>query len=174
MQSCLFAVQVRTGAETAFVERLKRLSFENVSRVIFLQRRMNIRRGGKNLLELNPVFPGYVFIETLETGVTNGDFMEIKKQKDFIHFLPSNENLQKLSENDSSVVNSFLRFGTIAEPSSAYFDENDRIVITDGPMKGLEGLIKSVDKRKKRVRIVTDFMGVNVKVDLSYNLVEKK
>lgn len=81
MQTCLFAVQVRTGSETVFVERLKRLSFENVSRVIFLQRRMNIRRGGKNLLELNPVFPGYVFIETLENGVTSSDFLEIKNRK---------------------------------------------------------------------------------------------
>lgn len=173
MRNELYTVQVTTGRESRFAQHAEDAEPDGIRRIIFLQRRLNIRRGGKNVMELAPVFPGYVFLET-GGSLRNGAFLAIKELPDFIRFLPSNSKCERLSSGDVDIVNSFLKFGTIAEPSDAYFDENDRIVITEGPLKGLEGLIQSVDRRKRRVRLVTDFMGCRTSVDLSYNVIEKK
>lgn len=170
----MYAMQVRTGRESQFAQRAAETEPEGVRRIIFLQRRLNIRRGGKNTLELSPVFPGYLFVETETDGLHDKAFQKLKAQPDFIRFLPSNTQYEQLNSGDLHIVNNFLRFGTIAEPSDAYFDKNDRIVITAGPLKGLEGLIQSVDRRKRRVRLVTEFMGCQTSVDLSYNVIEKQ
>ena len=170
----MYAMQVRTGKESQFAKRTTETELEGVKRIIFLQRRLNIRRGGKNILELAPVFPGYLFVETETDRLHDKAFLKIKTQPDFIRFLPSNTQYEKLTSKDLYIVKNFLQFGTIAEPSDAYFDKDDRIVITAGSLKGLEGLIRSVDRRKRRVRLVTDFMGCQTAVDLSYNVIEKK
>ena len=67
-----------------------------------------------------------------------------------------------------------MSFGEIAEPSTAFFDKDDRIVIVDGPMKGMEGQITSVDRRKRRVKLVVTMFDTEMTLNLSYNLIEKK
>ena len=40
-----------------------------------------------------------------------------------------------------------------------HFDENERIVVDEGPLNGLEGSIIKVDRRKQRAKIQLDFHG---------------
>ena len=54
------------------------------------------------------------------------------------------------------------------------FDENDRIVVIEGPLKGIEGNIIKVDKRKQRAKIRVDFAGTVHTLDLSFEDIERK
>ena len=54
------------------------------------------------------------------------------------------------------------------------FDENDRIVVIEGPLKGFEGSIIKVDRRKHRAKIQVDFAGNAHTMDLSFEDIEKK
>ncbi len=72
-----------------------------------------------------PLFPGYVFMETEKLGI-----------------------------------------------SKAKFDENQRIVIVDGPLKDFEGRIIRVNRRCKRVTVEIDMFGYSKKVDLCYEDVQ--
>lgn len=168
-----FVVQVRTGSEGRFAAEAKKKNPGGLVDAVFLQRRLRIRRQGKELLELQPLFAGYVFIITSDR--LNGElFSAVRENAGFIHFLRSNEDITELGGQDLAVVKHFMSFGKIAEPSLACFDKNDRIVILDGPMKGLEGMIASVDRRKKRVTVITHLFHSEVKVNLSYTLVQKQ
>lgn len=40
-----------------------------------------------------------------------------------------------------------------------HFDENERIVVDEDPLKGLKGSIITVDRRKQRAKIQLDFHG---------------
>ena len=53
--------------------------------------------------------------------------------------------------------------------SKVSFDENQRIVIIDGPLKGFEGHIIRVNRRCNRVTIMIDMLGSCKKVDLCYS-----
>ena len=41
-------------------------------------------------------------------------------------------------------------------------------------MKGMEGQITSVDRRKRRVKLVVTMFDTEMTLNLSYNLIEKK
>ena len=59
-------------------------------------------------------------------------------------------------------------------PSLVRFDENERIVVIEGPLKGIEGSIIKVDRRKQRARIQVDFAGGVHTMDLSFDDIERK
>ena len=42
----------------------------------------------------------------------------------------------------------------------------------EGPLKGLEGLIIKVDKRKKRAKIKMDFANDSILIDLGFELIK--
>ena len=57
--------------------------------------------------------------------------------------------------------------------SKVYFDENSRIVVLLGPLKGLEGKIVKVDKRKRRAKVKLDIYEDSFFIDLAFDVIEK-
>ena len=64
---------------------------------------------------------------------------KIASIKGFYRFLKSNQDITVLSGKDLSILQHFLKFGQTISTSQVYFDENDKICVTSGPLKGLEG-----------------------------------
>jgi transcriptional antiterminator NusG len=56
--------------------------------------------------------------------------------------------------------------------SKVRFDEKNRIVVIDGVMKGLEGNIVKVDRRKGRAKIRLDIYDNSFLIDLSFEAIE--
>ncbi len=76
-----------------------------------------------------------------------------------------------MADRDLELVLHFInRAGPIAGISKVYFNENDRIVVVDGPLKDLEGRIVKVDKRKKRAKIKLDLYGDSFAIDLAFEV----
>jgi len=67
-----------------------------------------------------------------------------------------------------------LGLGPKIGSSLVRFDENDRVVVIEGPLKGFEGSIIKVDKRKQRAKIRVDFGGTAHTMDLSFEDMSKK
>ena len=153
-----YAVQIRSSAEQKFIEQAKKqlLDCSDFKRIIYLQREMTIFRKGIKAKEIQPVFPGYVFIE-LNNSINQEIFSIVRHTPNFYRFLRSNQDVRELSGNDLEIVKHFLDFGETAKESIVFFNDQDRIVVTKGPLKGLEGNIIKVDKRKKRAKIQIDF-----------------
>jgi transcriptional antiterminator NusG len=179
-----YVLQVKTTGEEFFItEALNVLQhsedehsafrgLEQVkARFFFPKRRLLIRRQGKRKEELKPTFPGYIFLEA--EAISPELYRTLKRIKGFQRFLKSNQDITALSGQDLDIITKFLAFGPVAEISKVYFDENDRIVVTDGPMQGLEGSIVKVDKRKKRVKVRVDFSYQSFMVDLGIEVIEK-
>jgi transcriptional antiterminator NusG len=58
-----------------------------------------------------------------------------------------------------------LGAGDVVDYSKVYL-VNSRVIVKSGPLRGLEGLIKTVDKRKNRAKILMQFMGFTKEIDL--------
>lgn len=169
-----FAVQVRSSSEQSFIQKAS-AKIENCPikpRFILLKRSMIIRRQGKMIKEELPLFPGYVFLENY-TEIGADVIEKIRSVKGFYRFLNSNTDITPLTGSSLDIVRHFLNLGEVAESSKVYFDENDRIVIAEGPLKGLEGCIIKVDKRKRRAKIKVDFNDNEMIFDLSFDIIEK-
>ena len=85
----------------------------------------------------------------------------------------SNSEITPLAGKDLEIIRHFMGLGPKIGPSLVRFDENDRILVIEGPLKGFEGSIIKVDRRKQRAKIRVDFAGSSHTMDLSFEDIEK-
>ncbi|MEL3899113.1 MAG: antiterminator LoaP [Treponema phagedenis] len=167
-----YALQVQTGKEAFFISSVNAGDKETSERwqVYFPQRTLNIRKKGVFLKKNMPVFPGYVFLAA--TILDAKLYKKLKSTKGFYRFLPNNQNPSPLFGRDLMLLQHFISFGNLAGISQVCFDENDRIKILAGPLKGLEGDIVKVDKRKGRAKIKLDMYTDSFLIDFGFEILE--
>ena len=156
---------VKTGAEEKFkssaTEKLAQSG--DGSKFYFFKKQMTAR---SCVSFEEPLFPGYIFLET--ENLTRETIETLKKVSGFYHFLFDNTNPHKLNGNDLAYYSTFRQSGEILGLSKARFDENQRIQIVEGPLKGFQGKIIRVNRRCKRVTVQIEMFGYSKKVDLCY------
>jgi transcription termination/antitermination protein NusG len=166
-----YTIHVLTGSEDDFVRRLA--SVLGKERLILPKKLMPIRRRGKQLKELQPLFPGYIFLNSENILGELEVYWAIRRTEGFIRFLRESASPSPLSEPDLALIRQFISFGKYADTSKVTFDENDRIVVLEGPLKGLEGRIIKVNRRKGRAKVRFDFYETSYPVDLGFEVVER-
>lgn len=139
-------------------------------RLVWPRRKLTIRRKGVERPSLAPIFPGYVFYEAEE--VHPGIYWALRELSGFIRFLRNDGNLEALTGEDRELLVHFLSYGEIVDKSLVSFDENNRIRVKSGPMKGLEGKIVKVDKRKRRAKIRLSMYSDRFLVDFGFELLD--
>lgn len=170
-----YALQVKTGSEEIFI----RLFDQNngtqspfSARLLFLRRKMPIKKAGIIKEKMEPVFPGYVFLES--DSLLDAVFWGLRTTPGFFRFLPETKAPKPLEGRDLSTLKHFMSFGNVAERSKVHFDSSDRIVVHEGPLKGLEGRIVKVDKRKGRAKVKLDMYDESFLIDLAFEVLETK
>lgn len=138
----------------------------------FPRRQINIRRRGVITSETQAIFPGYVFVELESDDAITNYHWTFRKTDGFYRFLKSNQNICPLEKADLEIVLHFIKkIGPIAGASKAYLDENSRIVVTEGPLMGLEGKVIKVDKRKGRAKIKLDLYNDSFSIDMAIEFI---
>lgn len=167
-----FVAQVKTGGEEKYIVTANRAlaHLEDPPRLIWPRRRLGLRKKGKTADQLAPIFPGYVFIET--DSLSKEAYWALRRGIGFYTFLRNNHDVQALSEEDRDLLLHFLKLGEVVEKSTVYFDENNRIRVTQGALKDLEGRIVKVDKRKKRAKVKLSLYENSFLVDFGFEVME--
>jgi transcriptional antiterminator NusG len=167
-----YALQVKTRSEAKYIKLYEAVHPDVPIKLHFLLRKLNIRRRGHVTEDVRPIFPSYVFLEMeAEEDIIRYSW-DFKHTNGFYRFLKSNQDIQPLSGKDLEIVLHFIRqAGPIAGLSKVYFDENARIVVMEGPLKGLEGKIVKVDKRKGRAKIKLDLYDDSFSIDLAFEMI---
>jgi transcription termination/antitermination protein NusG len=169
-----FIIQVRTRGEEKYMALARSALKDDVGRLLFPRKKMKIRRRGQWKTEIAPIFPGYVFWEAEELDVQV--YWKLKRTGGYFRFVKarvSNIDIPPLAGHDRELILHFLGFGEVAERSKVIFDENDRIVVLAGPLKGLEGSIVKVDKRKGRAKLRLTLCEEKFLIDLGFEAIER-
>jgi transcriptional antiterminator NusG len=166
-----YAIHVLTDSEDDFSRRLAPIIGKD--RLIIPKKLLAIRRKGITRKVLMPVFRGYVFIQSDNILEELDVFWAIRHTQGFIRFLRESSAPSPMSERDLALLRHFISLGEYADTSKVTFDENDRIVVLEGPLKGLEGHIVKVDRRKGRARIILDMYESQFPIDLGFEVVER-
>lgn len=166
-----YCVMVKTREEEKFKRLLERrlsLAGKDDLEVIFFKKKLPHKKSNKDYE--TPLFKSYVFIATNELDL--GSIWIIKRTEYFLRFLNSNRDIKPLKGQDLEYVEKLLKFGKTQGLSKAYFDENMRIVITEGPLMGFSGKIYKVNRRQQRVTILLEMFHNTIKCDLGYELIK--
>ena len=167
-----YAAHVRMRSEEAFINTFYRLYPDAGLNIYFPRRRLRERKAGREIFKQHPVFAGYVFFETGGDDDIVNYTAQIKSVKGFYRFLHSNACIAEITGRDLEIVLRFIKLkNSVAGVSKVKFDENDKIVVIDGVLKGLEGNIVKVDRRKGRAKIRLNLYGDAFLIDLSFQAV---
>jgi transcriptional antiterminator NusG len=88
-----------------------------------------------------------------------------------IRILSNNDGPQEIYANEIKIISILTADSEIIESSNICV-EGGKVVVVDGPLLGLDGYIKAIDKRKGRVKVVLNLMGEPRTVELSVALLQ--
>jgi transcriptional antiterminator NusG len=167
-----YVVQVKSNSEEKYIELFEAVNYSKKIKLYFPRREINERKEGRTTKKILPVFPGYVFVEFGENENIS-DFQRIFTEiSGFCRFLRSNSDVTEVKGKDLDVMIHFAKkTGPIAGVSKVYFNEQNRIVVKEGPLMGFEGLIIKTDKRKGRAKIKLDFYNKPFTIDLAFEVI---
>jgi Transcription antiterminator len=163
-----YAVFVKTGQEDKVKEKLQYcLTGKNV-RVLVPKRRLLERKNGNWGQKIRILFPGYVF---LNGPIGIEEYYSLKKVPGLIRVLKDGHGLLNISEQEITVISRLMCNGETVGSSNVMVN-GSRIVVTDGPLLGLDGLIESINKRKGRARVRINLMNELRVVELAVSVIQ--
>lgn len=127
------------------------------------------RRGGTWHQVERIIMTGYVFVEI---ELTAENYYSVKAIPGIIRFLGA-ERPEALKENEETYIRWLSNDGKALLPSDIQIQEDNKVVVISGALKGHEGRIISIDKRQKRATVGIELMGQWKEIVLSVNVIQK-
>ncbi len=164
-----YAVFVESGKEE-FVQKQLQVHFDDsVLRSIIPKRKLTERREGRIFHVTRKMFPSYLLIQT---NMNVEKYYIIKNIPKLIRILNTDRYYSKIDKTEIEIILKLIGFNDTVEYSSIYI-ENSNVRVVSGPLQGFEGIIKKIDKRKKRAKVVLSLMGEERTVDLGIEILNK-
>lgn len=166
-----YVIQVRTGTEEEIQRQCETIIDKSILEKSFIPKYEQERKyQGEWHTELKALFPGYVF---LVSGEKEKLFFELKRIIGLTKLLGTGETIVPLTDEEISFL---LRLGGEEQnvKMSEGIIENDRVVVLSGPLKGNEGLIRKIDRHKRKAWLEIEMFGRMVEMQVGLEVVGKR
>ncbi len=162
-----YAVFVATGEEDKVKARIN-FRMQGRLRAIVPKRRLKERKDGKWEDKIRTLFPGYILL----SGLISDDIYDLVRDiPGVIRFLRDKDGPLQIHKSEIEVISRLTCDCEIIGYSRVYVT-GEKVMVIDGPLYGMEGSIKSIDKRKGRVKVLLNLMNEQRLVELSVALVQ--
>lgn len=166
-----YVVQVRTGKE----EEIKKKCLFTIDSSILIDCFIPITKKKKKYqgawhLEDDILFKGYIFMISDHVDQL---YTELKKIPDLTKLLGNDgENIYPIYPQEAMFIARFSNKNHVIDMSNGII-EKDKIIITDGPLVGLEGLITKIDRHKRIAYIDVELLGKLTRVKVGLEIISK-
>ena len=143
---------------------------------VFIPKRDVIfKRQGHKFLVRKPVFSNYLFIKSSLhqsefIALINTFKIEITGIIKVLKY--DNDGTPSLSEKEKTMIERLFNKDMVIVPSIAYY-ENQRVIITDGPLIGLESKIIVVNRHKNFAKVAVDLFEREVVVEVPIEIITR-
>jgi transcriptional antiterminator NusG len=166
-----FVIQVRTGKEQQYIKQADKVLQAPAQRLYWPRRALRIRRQGEWKDSVAAIFPGYLFLQA--ESIPPPLYGALKRISGFLRYLKDNQHIEPLNARDREILLHFLSYGEVVQRSRVYFDQDNRIRVISGPLRGMEGRVVKVDRRKGRARIRLELYEDSFLIDFGFDALEK-
>ena len=166
-----YVIQVRTGTEEKIRKQCETIIDKSILEKSFIPKYEQERKyQGAWHTERKVLFPGYVFLVSDEKEKL---FFELKRIVGLTKLLGSGETVVPLTDEE---VGFLLRLGGEEQTvrTSEGIIENDRVIVTSGPLKGNEGLIRKIDRHKRKAWLEIQMFGRTLEMQVGLEIMAKK
>lgn len=162
-----YALHVKTGAENDVEQFLDYHFDSNECYSIVPKRKLTEVRKSKRYEVIKIFFPGYVLINL---DMSTDIYYIIRKIPNVYTVLKQDgEYYSRISDEEVNPLLKLLKDTDLIDYSKIFI-ENSEVSVNSGPLLGLEGLIRKVDKRRGRAKVALNFMGSEKTVDLGVEI----
>lgn len=160
-----YVIQVRTGTEREIIKQCQTVISQEILEKSFLPCFEEMKRyQGSWHKEQKLLFPGYVFLISEDSKQL---YQRLKQVIGLTKLLKTGDQIISLTDAE---IQFLLKFGGKEQlvKMSTGFMEKDQITILDGPLKGMEGYIKKIDRHRREASLTLSMFGrlLDVKVGL--------
>ncbi|PEW10115.1 antiterminator LoaP [Bacillus cereus] len=171
-----YALFVETGKEEEVQKNLKLNFDKTLLESVIPKKRILEKRAGKVYHVIRNIFPGYVLVKTDMNSYIYHKIKEIPNycrvvNRGVYYSKKFNENYTVIDEAEIIPLLKLLGKEDIIDYSKVYI-ENSKVSVESGPLKGKEAIIKKVDKRKKRAKILLNFLGRENTIDVGIEILD--
>lgn len=164
-----YVLQVKTGQETDIVRQCRGRIIRENEDVFTMYGEKKCRFRGEWKLKRYLLFPGYVFIETIDID----DFrIRLHEIKAMTKVLKTGEDVVPVWPEEEEFLRQLGGENHIAGYSEGYL-EGEHLVVIDGAMQGYEGKVKRLDRHHRLVTIEVPLLGHLVEVQLGLGVVKR-
>ena len=161
-----YVIWTTTGCESRAAEEIIKYS----DRCFVPRKTINIKRGGNWESTEKTLFPGYLFVDCKDADKLADN---IRKIEGFNRILTVDKKIFPLYGNDANFVEKLYNIGGVFDTSEGYI-EGDLIKVIAGPLYGLEGLIKKIDRHKRLAYLEFTMFGQTINTSVGLEITEKK
>lgn len=168
-----YVVHTYAGYENAVMRNLKQriesLGMEDkiFNVIVPTEKRVKIK-GGKRVEEEEKIYPGYILVDMI---VTDDSWYVVRNTPRVTGFVGSG--VYPVPIDQKEVETLFARMSADKVTHAINLQENDAILIIDGPFKELEGKVADIDEERGKVKVLVSMFGRETPVELDFLQVKK-
>lgn len=165
-----YVVQVLTGTEESIRRKCQIKITKEILRSCFIPYYEEKRRlQGKWIIQKKILFPGYVFVDTDQIEDL---FEELKSVDGLTRILGAGQDVIPLSEKEEAFIRKFGGEDHVVAMSEGII-EKSKVVVTSGPLVGMEGFIRKIDRHKRKAWVALTMFGRVQVVQIGLEIVSK-
>lgn len=165
-----YVIQVRGGMEENIWQQCQSTISPPVLEKCFIPYYEQMKRyQGKWNKEKKILFPGYVFMVSDEVEEL---YFELKNVNGLTKILGAGDEVISLNQEEVEFLKQLGCEEQIVEVSEGVI-EGGNVVVTRGPLQGLEGCIRKIDRHKRVAYLGIEIMGRLVETQVGLDIVEK-
>lgn len=166
----VYVVQVIGGRENTARNLLYKHASDCLEECFLPRFELTKRKEGEWHKVKELLFPGYLFVQTNNPEQLNARMRTIPV---FMRLLGSNDQFTPLAPNELSWLNSFADTdGHLVEMSQGVI-EGDKVIVTEGPLKGYEAMITKINRHKRLAYLDLQMLGRQKTVRIGLEIVRK-
>ena len=166
-----YVIQVPTGREEQLLEATKSYQVRDFYEEIFIPRYERKKKYlGRWHTETSVLFPGYLFVISSQAQEL---YQALKRIPRLTKLLGTGEKWTPMSREDIELVELLSGRERIVKCSEGYM-QGDKVTVTDGPLKGLEGKISRIDRHKRLAWLTMELFGRTVEIRAGLEIVRKE
>jgi transcriptional antiterminator NusG len=165
-----YVIQVYTGSEDKIrLQCQKRISQEILTDCFLPYYEEKRKIQGEWVLQRKILFPGYLFLVTDQIEVLEE---QLKQVIGMTRLLKSDTELVPLTEAETQLLLSLGGKDQVVELSEGII-ENDQVKILSGPLQNREGMIRKIDRHKRKAWIEVELFGRQQLVQVGVEIVAR-
>lgn len=166
-----YVIWVETGKEHQVRSMIEeQVSFDSYERIVIPEKLIQKKIKGKWQKIQSVLIPGYIFV--VAEDIT--DFArELSGILTFARMLTVDGRITAIYPEEEAILRRLVDKDEVVDISKGIIAD-DRVIITEGPLKGMEGMIKKIDRHRRTVAIEIEMFDRKVLMNVGLEIVEKR